>query len=78
MADESPRIDASRVAATAGDMLRQVLAGGGAGSAGAITPVKASAAVVTGRPGNRMLSADFPMDQLDHSAPRGTYIDLLV
>ncbi len=33
---------------------------------------------VTGRPGNRMLSPDVPVETLDRSAPRGTYLDILV
>ncbi len=28
--------------------------------------------------GRRMLSPDTPVSQLDHSAPRGTYLDILV
>lgn len=31
-----------------------------------------------GERGMRMLPADFPLDRLDRSAPRGTYIDLLI
>jgi hypothetical protein len=33
---------------------------------------------VTGRPGNRMLSPDVPVESLDRSARRGTYLDILV
>ena len=28
--------------------------------------------------GRRMLAADTPLDQLDRTAPRGTYLDILV
>ncbi len=31
-----------------------------------------------GARGHRMLPADFPEERLDHSAPRGTYLDILV
>ncbi|TAN56784.1 MAG: hypothetical protein EPN20_18255 [Magnetospirillum sp.] len=37
-----------------------------------------SAPGVTGRPGNRMLSPDVPVESLDRSAQRGTYLDILV
>ncbi len=73
MADDSTRIGGSQVGLNAGQMLRRVLAGDNVTNASAVP-----GPVVTGRPGQRMLSPDFPMDQLDHSAPRGTYVDLLV
>ncbi|HTH16137.1 MAG TPA: hypothetical protein VL974_05750 [Magnetospirillum sp.] len=33
---------------------------------------------VKGQRGNRMLPADYPLDQLDRRAERGTYLDILV
>lgn len=58
--------------------LQQVL---GQGPARAGAP-QAAATVSLGRPsgpkGMRMLSPDTPVDQLDRSAPRGTYLDVLV
>ncbi len=44
------------------------IAGGGGASRGA-TP--------NGPRGRRMLAADTPVDSLDRSAPRGTYLDIL-
>ena len=33
---------------------------------------------IGGKPGNRILPPDFPLDQLDRRARRGTYLDILV
>lgn len=33
---------------------------------------------IGGKPGSRVLPADFPLDQLDRRARRGTYVDILV
>ncbi|MBR9971833.1 hypothetical protein [Magnetospirillum sulfuroxidans] len=69
-------------ASTAGlDSLKQALGLGG----GSREVPMAGAAVSTGtrggiggKPGNRVLPADFPLDQLDRMARRGTYVDILV
>ncbi|KAF0224083.1 MAG: hypothetical protein FD176_1481 [Rhodospirillaceae bacterium] len=67
---------------TAGlDSLKQAL-GLGAGSrevpmAGATVSTGARGGI-GGKPGNRILPADFPLDQLDRRARRGTYLDILV
>ena len=60
------------------------LGGGGRASAsGDLAAVAASGSsagrgAIGGPPGNRDLPADFPLDQLDRRARRGTYLDLLV
>lgn len=38
----------------------------------------AQGATPNGPRGRRMLSPDTPVDSLDHGAPRGTYLDILV
>lgn len=92
MADDSTRITSSATADLLRQALLGTGATGSAsgtsGAASASTTPRSSAvasnrapvaaAMVQGRPGQRVLSPDFPMDQLDHSARRGTYIDLLV
>jgi hypothetical protein len=54
---------------------------------GASGPARPTAAAIGGRAdpgaiggprGNRILPADFPLDQLDRRAARGTYLDILV
>lgn len=37
-----------------------------------------SRGAIGGKPGNRILPPDFPLDQLDRKARRGTYLDILV
>lgn len=65
------------------DGLKQALGlGGGVGSrevpmAGASTS-SSPRGFIGGKPGNRILPADFPLDQLDRRARRGTYVDILV
>lgn len=65
------------------DMLKDVLGLGSQRSAGA---ERSSASATSGDPrrspngprGYRMLSPDTPVESLDRSAPRGTYLDILV
>ncbi|MCA1909444.1 MAG: hypothetical protein LDL39_13890 [Magnetospirillum sp.] len=63
------------------DSIKQAL-GLGAGSrevpmAGAASDSSTRGAI-GGKPGNRILPPDFPLDQLDRRARRGTYLDILV
>lgn len=87
MADDSNRIGTSRLSAALGQV-RNVTgvapaASGGAGSV-SIDAGNAGAASSSassnwfGPRGNRMLPADYPTDQLDRRAARGTYLDILV
>ena len=83
MADDSNRIGSARVStATAG--LGQVRRAAGAGGGdGAPITVSGGGSARThtgsfGPRGSRMLPADFPEDQLDRRAARGTYLDILV
>lgn len=84
MADDSSRIGSTR--STLGmDLLRQVSGVSGAASGaggGAISAASGSGGTAPrgafGQRGNRMLPADYPEDQLDRRAARGTYIDILV
>lgn len=84
MADDSGRIGSGR--STLGmDLLRQVSGVGGApsGSGGGAVTAAAGGGATTprgafGPRGSRMLPADFPEDQLDRRAARGTYLDILV
>jgi hypothetical protein len=39
---------------------------------------RADPGAIGGPRGNRILPADFPLDQLDRRAARGTYLDILV
>jgi len=55
--------------------LAQALAGAGRSATG--TAANAGGKSPGGR-GMRMPGADLNVDQLDHSAPRGTYLDILV
>ncbi len=84
MADDSNRIGSSR-ASSGVDLLRQLSGVGGAGSGTPAAPVEPAAAAGGNTPrgafgprGSRMLPADFPEEQLDRRAARGTYLDILV
>lgn len=87
MADDSNRIGSSR-GPSGLDLLRQISGVGGsasAGAAGGAGTVAASGGSAAPTPrgafgprGSRMLPADFPEDQLDRRAARGTYLDILV
>ena len=63
------------------DTIKQAL---GLGAGGREVPMAGSAAstgqrgAIGGKPGNRVLPPDFPLDQLDRKARRGTYLDILV
>lgn len=90
MADDSNRIGSSR-ATTGMDLLRQ-LSGVGASGTATVTAAGASDTAVAaasgggggasagafGPRGNRVLPSDYPLDQLDRRAARGTYLDILV
>jgi hypothetical protein len=52
---------------------RDARASRGVGSA----PSGINGATPNGPRGRRMLAADTPLESLDHSAPRGTYLDIL-
>lgn len=80
MADESNRIGSSSGGA---DLLRPVLGGGKVGQREVVGAGGASASggqrgPMGGPRGNRILPADYPLDQLDRRAARGTYLDILV
>ncbi|MGE5478215.1 MAG: hypothetical protein ACM3Q1_16290 [Bacteroidales bacterium] len=85
MADDSNRIGATRLSTGLGQV--RPFAGGGvsvSGNAGD-TAVQASGDSAPAAPrgsfgprGSRMLPADYPLDQLDRRAARGTYLDILV
>lgn len=84
MADDN-RIGSSRVSgisSLSAESLKQAL-GVGAPKSGGNGDVGASAGGAARNPargarGNRMLPADYPVDQLDRKAARGTYLDLLI
>lgn len=75
--------DDFRISSTASglDTIKQAL---GLGAGSREVPMAGAAAstgqrgAIGGKPGNRVLPADFPLDQLDRRARRGTYLDLLV
>ncbi|NFV81368.1 hypothetical protein [Magnetospirillum aberrantis] len=87
MADNQTRIGSS-LPTTGMDLLRQIsgvgsvspTTGGGGGGAVAATGGGSGGgqAGAFGPRGSRVLPADYPMDQLDRSAARGTYLDILV
>jgi len=63
------------------DSLRQSLGLGAPAAAGrpaAVRGGRADPGAIGGPRGNRILPADFPLDQLDRRAARGTYLDILV
>lgn len=67
---------AASAGSSALDALNRVLGGGA--SAPAKAAASANATPSTGRRGNRMLSPNVDVQTLDRSAPRGTYVDILV
>lgn len=75
-----------RVGRVGSSVLRQILGETPAAARGGETPAASSVAPPVlrrsspawGERGARVLPADFPLERLDRSAPRGTYIDLLV
>lgn len=88
MADESNRIGSSRTGSAGMDLLRQ-LGVGSTSPASAPSEVAAQVAgsggggradrgAIGGPRGNRILPADYPLDQLDRRAARGTYLDIVV
>lgn len=84
MSDGSNRIGSSRPSSGM-ELLRQLSGVGTAGSGTPAAPVAPVAAAGNntshggfGPRGNRILPADFPLDQLDRRAARGTYLDILV
>jgi hypothetical protein len=88
MADESNRIGSSRTGSVGTDLLRQLGIGstapvsapseGVSQLAGSSGDGRTDKGAIGGPRGNRILPADFPLDQLDRRAARGTYIDIVV
>lgn len=82
MADDSTSIGTSRVSTAAAGLgqVRKVAGGGGDARSASVSGGSSSRARTGsfGPRGNRMLPADYPEDQLDHRAARGTYLDILV
>ncbi|MGE5514272.1 MAG: hypothetical protein ACM31D_00465 [Bacteroidota bacterium] len=85
MADDSTRIGTSSVSTGLGQVRR--VAGVGAPSSGDSGPVSVDGGGGASSPasnrsfgprGSRMLPSNFPLDQLDRRAARGTYLDILV
>lgn len=85
MADDSNRIGTSRVSTGLGQVRKiSGVAGAASGGSGAFSIDGGGAEPTTtprgsfGPRGSRMLPADYPEDQLDRRAARGTYLDILV
>lgn len=84
MADDSNRIGSR--GASGLELLRQISGVGAPTSGGGTSGSVAAASGSGGSPprgafgprGSRVLPADFPEDQLDRRAARGTYLDILV
>lgn len=77
MAEDSNRIGSSTGGFSGGGLLTRIL--GGNTSPTVITVNKPAARRGGFGPrGMRILPFGFPLDELDFSAPRGTYLDLLV
>jgi hypothetical protein len=81
MADDNNRIGG---AGTSGaDLLKQAFGIGATQPRAPSEPVASASAsgqrgAIGGPRGNRVLPADYPLDQLDRRAARGTYLDILV
>ncbi|MCR6632657.1 MAG: hypothetical protein NVV74_22910 [Magnetospirillum sp.] len=87
MADDSNRMSVSRVASgvTSGTPALRPASGAtsvGSADSGSVAPFSGGGSAARsglGAPrGSRMLPADYPVDQLDRNAARGTYLDILV
>lgn len=82
MADDSNRIGTSRVSTVTAGLGPVRKAGGFAGEASAASVGSGGSAPARsgsfGPRGSRMLPADYPADQMDRQAARGTYLDILV
>lgn len=82
MADDSNRIGTSRVTTATAGLGPVRKAGGFTGDATAASVSGGGSARTRsgsfGPRGSRMLPADYPADQLDRQAARGTYLDILV
>lgn len=81
MAEDSNRIGISRIASGL-DQIRKSSGVGAISSAdtGSVTGGSGNPTYgpMGGPRGNRVLPADYPLDQLDRKAARGTYLDILV
>jgi hypothetical protein len=84
MADDTNRIGATRLSTGMGQV-RPFAGGGTSVSGNSGNTVQASGDSAPAAPrgsfgprGSRMLPADYPLDQLDRRAARGTYLDILV
>lgn len=79
MADSPNGIGSSRVGGGMGTLARALGLGPvSRAQADAAQRPGADGARPNGPAGQRMLSADTPVDELDHGARRGTYLDILV
>lgn len=82
MADDN-RIGSSGISSASAELLKQALGVGApksssGGDVGASSAGGAARNPVRGARGNRILPADFPVDQLDRKAARGSYLDILI
>lgn len=81
MSDDSNRIAGTRVSPATAGLGSVRKAGGGDAGAVSVSGGGGSARARSGAfgpRGSRMLPADYPADQLDRQAARGTYLDILV
>lgn len=76
MSDDGNRIGTSGAQASSLEALRRAM--GGSPAQRAQSAETATRQALSAPRGQRMLPADYPLDQLDAKAPRGTYLDLLV
>lgn len=84
MADDSNRIATSRISTGLGQVRKiSGVASSASGGSGAFSVDGGSGETATftgsfGPRGSRMLPANYPEEQLDRRAARGTYLDILV
>ncbi|CAA7613239.1 hypothetical protein [Magnetospirillum sp. UT-4] len=77
MADDT-RISATGARPAGLDIIRQALGGLGTPDTAGSARHAPHRGAIGGPPGQRVLPADFPLDQLDRNARRGTYLDILI
>ncbi len=76
MNNDGNRIGTSGAQASSLDALRRAM--GGSPAQRTQSSEAATRQALAAPRGQRMLPADYPLDQLDAKAPRGTYLDLLI